>query len=284
MPGQQLQLQAAVVGPQLHGAVGEALCLRIMGHEEVAIVQRPRALVGAAGRAVGADRHLADVHLRRHVGDGLLRVAAFSRVDDADRAAAPAVVSRHRAEHAARAPGDGAGFDESRRAKHAIAEVAGEHRAVGMDGPQFLDGDRRPIDVLPAAVDDAAVFHHRGSEVVQVVGADPPHVAAVGVHAMEHTHGRVPAVGELRIAGREEGDAAVRQPAGVEVVMVAGGELPRLAALDRNGEEMKRLRHRFLPGEEHGLAVERQLAVKDHACAGIDQLRQRAGLPPWGSR
>ncbi len=230
--------------------------LGIVSHEEVAIVQRPGALVRAAGRAVAADRHLADVHLRRYVGDGLLRVAAFPRVDDPDRAAAAAVVSGHRAEHAARAAGDGAGFDECRRAKHAIAEVAGQHRAVGMNGPQFLDGDRRPIHVLPAAVDDAAVFHHRGREVVQVVGADPPHVAAVGVHPMEHSHGRVPAVGELRIAGREEADAAVRQPAGVEVVMVAGGEPPRWAALDRNREEMERLLHRFLPGEEHRLGVE----------------------------
>ena len=59
-------------------------------------------------------------------------------------------------------------------------------------------------------------------------------------------------------------------------MMVAGGESPRLAALDRNREEMKRLLHRFLPGKEHRLGVQRQLAVKNHAVAGIDQLDQLA--------
>ena len=195
-----------------------------------AVVEREGALVRAADVVAVALVDLADVDLGRQVADAGGGVVAVGDVDDADGAAAGAVVAGEDAEDFGRA-GDGARLHEGGRAEHAVAEEAGQAGAVRVDGPEALDRDGGLVHVFPARVDDAAIVQHARGEIVHDVGREPGHARAVALHAMQDADRRHPAIGEARRAGGEEGDAAVGQPAGVVVVVRAVGELAQLRAV-----------------------------------------------------
>ena len=89
---------------------------------------------------------------------------------------------------------------------------------------------------------------------------------------MQHADRRVPAVGELRRAGAQESDPAVRQPAAVVVVPLTLGQLSQLAAIHIDGPQMIPLAAAATPTEQHLASVVGQIAVQNLAVMRIHQL------------
>ena len=216
-----------------------------LGDQEPVFVDGQRLLVGPADAAVEhpvAPRPAAqpmgvDVDLGREVADRLGSVGALRRIDRHDPAAARTVVVGRRGDHLVRA-GNRLGVHERARRDHAVAVEAGQPRAVRVDRPEALDRAGRPVDVFPAGVDDPPVVEHRGREVHQVVGRQPLLLRAVALHAVQNRRGDHVAVGIGRFAVGDERDAAVGQPARVEVVVRAVGQLRQAGAVDVDLEDL----------------------------------------------
>ena len=171
-------------------------------------------------------------------------------------------------------PGIFVGLHERGRAQHAIAEQSAQARAVGIDRPEALDRNGRSIDIFPAAVEDPPIFHDRRSEVVEIVGRQSLHMAAVTIAAVEDRCGRCPAIGEGGFPVGKKGNRIVGQPAGIEVVRVVIGQLCQIRSIDIDGVELQLVLDRLLPTEQDGLAVVRNVGIEYQSIAGVNQSGQ----------
>ena len=157
------------------------------------------------------------MHIGRDVLDGRLGIEPSGSVNDPDGAASGPVVACHRANDLARTRDlprlhERAGRDDS------IAEVHRQIRPVGVDRPETLDRNSGFVDIFPATVNYASVAKRIRRKIIEVIGRYLTDICPVRVHPIHHTNRGVPAVGELRQARAQEGDPAVREPAGVVVV------------------------------------------------------------------
>ena len=93
----------------------------------------------------------------------------------------------------------------------------------------------RDVGVLPAQVENPAVIHHRGAEVMILLETQLTHVAAVGVHQVSHPDvDRGIARHTLERCRRDKSDVVVRQVARIEIVHVdlsARGQAPQMSAV-----------------------------------------------------
>ncbi len=101
--------------------------------------------------------------------------------------------------------------------------------AVGMDRPERMAEVGSLVEILGPRPENAAVAHHRRRPFAQVGERERPDVLAVGIHAEEHEGLRTPAEEAGAAAGRNEGQPAVGQGAGVIVVERPVGQLLGLA-------------------------------------------------------
>jgi len=167
-------------------------------------------------------------------------------------------------------------LNKSGRAQHSVAVVRLHPAAVGVHGPQALDGDRRAVHVLPARVENAAVGHHRGGEIVDVVRRQPPLALAVPGHPVEHSRRSDKAHGELPIAGGDVDDIAVRQPACVIVVPGAVGELGESGPVHVHAVDVVTVLWGAPPTEHDFLGVEGKIVVQQLAFRRCQYLRELA--------
>ena len=246
-------------------------------HEVARVIHRVRRRVRPA-HAVAADAvlHRRHPHLRREVADRPLRVAAERHVDEPHRPVARTVMRGHDAEEGVGTPRHVVREHERGGGEHAIAEHAGKAGSVRLDRPQALNRNRRAIDVLPAAEEDASVAHHGRREVGEVVRGETHHVLSVAVRAVEHRRRGGPTVRERGLAVARERDAAVRQPAGVLVVAGTGDNLLQSRAVRVDAPDRERFGHRALPAEKNLLSVIRDLCVQHNAIGGVDELSHLA--------
>ena len=77
--------------------------------------------------------------------------------------------------------GDGPGVEDAVRPEAAAGVMGPLPGAVGVHRHQPPGEGVRDVGVFPARVEDAAVGHHRGIEVVVLIEAQPAHARAVGV-------------------------------------------------------------------------------------------------------
>jgi hypothetical protein len=82
------------------------------------------------------------------------------------------------------------------------------------------------VDVVPAGIDQHPVVGDAGIPLVRLVKAQADDVTAIGPHGKQGVHGAVsPATQVPAATFGDEGDPAVGQEAGVEVVLGPVGQL-----------------------------------------------------------
>jgi len=222
-----------------------------VGHQVQIGRERERRAVRVARHAVAEG----DGQLRGQVGQARLAVEGLAVVDNADGALDAVVVRRQGAQHARRT-GDRPSLDERGRIERAVAVEHPQVGAIGLDGPQTLDRDGWPVHVFPPRIEDPPVGHDRWGEVVHVVRRQHADARTISFHTMERGDGRHIAEHEPLRPSRHEGDAAIGQPARVEVVVGAIGELGQPRAIGAAAEQMVGLA-RLLPREHDLASVER---------------------------
>jgi hypothetical protein len=152
------------------------------------------------------------------VGEGGEVVAAEVGVDEGDGTAGGGVVF---GEGGDEEPGawDGTGIEEGFGEDEVVGVEGVFVGAIGVDGPEGLDGEGVFIDVLPATEDDAAVGEDGGVEFIDVIDGDGVEIGAIGVHDMEDGDAGIVAGDETAGAGGEEDDTAVGEVGGGDIVL-----------------------------------------------------------------
>ena len=146
-------------------------------------------------------------------------------------------------------------------------------RPVGIHLKQRLRIDLAAIVVVPARVQHLAVLGDRGIVRVDLVEAEAPQEAAVGVAGVEIAYLRPPAVDRLHAAARIEQDVAVGQVG----ALVVGETQSRCELADRLGgyvvvvEMVVVLAIGFLPRKQNLGPVVGHVGIANHAVRVVDQ-------------
>ena len=104
-------------------------------------------------------------------------------------------------------------------------------RSVGVHRPQVVEGYLAAVHVFPAHVEDASVGQDPRRVVVFRICGQHPNAGAVGLHPVDRGHLRHPAVHPATAARGHEHDVSVRQPRGLEVVVLAERQLAEVGAV-----------------------------------------------------
>ena len=164
-------------------------------------------------------------------------VVRDARVDEHQRAEGLAVVRRGRGDELVRAGNrprtsssmSGRSWRGAKLPCTARGVAAVERRDPGQVGRAAV-----AVDVVPARVDDPAVVGHAGVPLVGLVEAEAADVAAVGGHVVQRVGRADAAAAQVAAAALgDEGDPPVGQPAGIEVVPGAVGQLLQAASRRR---------------------------------------------------
>ncbi len=206
--------------------------------EEVVFGEGPGAVEIGVGPLV-ASLGVADLRGEGFDG-GKVVLAAFAvkpgagRIKEHERAAHVGVV-RPGEKGEAVCAGDGMGLVAGVDALGVVAEELARVRAVGVRHPDAVEMGRRAVHIVPAGVGDAPVVEHLRVPLAGLVdgqGAD----RAVRLKAVQGVGGQrlpgVVAAGEAAPACGHEGDAAVGQGAGIEIVVRAVREGAQVAAVN----------------------------------------------------
>ena len=273
------------------GDVGVAIDQRqiavAVAHVDAPAPLEPRQHRGREGAEVGrlAERHgvaePAEVavddllaghgHAGGENGVGLGAVEAAAGVDERDGAVGLAVVGGEEA-HDLVAAGHGPWEHDDVGADGRVAVVDLDHRAVGVHREGLVRRGHRALVVLPAGIEDAAVRHEAGVDVVEDVEAELPRIRPVGAHHVEDGRVDVAAAHDDVVGAiRREGDLAVRQVERLGVVLGMGGETADLRAIGASlidvvllgAGELRAAVASVAEGEEEavGVPVEAQVAV-----------------------
>ncbi len=215
------QIDAVVLAGPLEGRAAHG---GVVDAQVVVLAERP-------GRAVGLAAALAlgEADLRREAAHRAHAVVVRDlRVDDHQRAVGLAVVRRGEATNFGE-PGiarTSSSMSGRRLARGEVAVQRARVAAVERGDPRHVRDAAVAVHVIPARPDDAAVVGHAGMPLVAVVEAQAVDVAAVGGHVVERVERAGPAAAQVAAAPlADEGDPAVGQPARVEIVPRAVGQL-----------------------------------------------------------
>jgi hypothetical protein len=109
-----------------------------------------------------------------------------------------------------------------------IAEEDARIRAVRVADPQSVIVGGGTVHVVPARVDDPSIVQHGRMPFIGLVEGENPHVRAGGIHPVQGVAGQglpgVVTAAEAAATRGHEGQAAIRQGAGIEVVVAPLGE------------------------------------------------------------
>ena len=129
------------------------------------------------------------------------------------------------------AAGDRQGVDHHEELvfrRDGVAEQEHLVAAVGVHRPQAMEFLRGAVDVIPPGVKDSAAGQHRRPVIADVVGRKGADVAA-GVHVVQAAGLRVVAGHEAVAAAGDEHDPAAGQIVRLDVIPIAGSQLPQAA-------------------------------------------------------
>jgi len=169
-----------------------------------------------------------------------------------------------------------------------VPVVVGHRGAVRTGGPQALEHGVVTVDVVPAAVDDAAVVQDAGLPLIRLAIRETLEPLTQRIAPVEHVGGRVAptvAAAEALIPGGDEDDVSVGQVARVEVLdrhaLAPGpalhrvdprhaGDLPGSAGVEVVFVDVVRPRvgvlHRVVAeAEQHAARIVGQVRVQDGA-------------------
>jgi len=211
------------------------------GDEEILLAQRPgmEELGPALHRQLVLNKRLDFLAVAGDsLDDTVGGIAAQRRIENHQFADPSDVVARDDAHHLCRMVGHRPGEENSVGPISPAAVVLSLPRAVGIHREQKPRPDVGDVGVLPAQVENPAVVHHRGAEVMVLFETKLADIAAVGIHQIGHTHVNAGvAWNALKRSCRDKGYLAVRHVAGVKVVyvnLVARGEAAQISAVKVN--------------------------------------------------
>jgi len=205
--------------------------------EEIVLRKGPRAMIIGFGPHIGC---LRETHFRRERFNGNEIILAGHRVkgrlrgiEQHERTAHVGVMRPGEKSQPLRA-GHGMGLVTRVDALRVIAEDLSRFRAVRVGGPDAVEMGGRPVHVVPADIGDAPVVQHLRMPLAGLVSGKTPY-RPVRVQPVQRVGGQrfpgIVAAREPAAPGGHEGDAAIGQRAGIEVIVGAVGQRAQIPSV-----------------------------------------------------